>query len=157
MPRVHKVEKARKNYGDSGIKKGDTYYWWKFNYGPKIRSKKYPSRSQLTRSDFLGTYYDIVDGFSPDIESIEDDVACLIDSLDDLRDDQQERLDAMPEHLQDTSSSGEMLQERIDGLEGWIDSLQNIDFELEENISEEGRVAKFEEWVSEVLESDPGF
>ena len=50
MPRVYTVNAARKDYPDDGISKGDTYYYWKFNYGSKVKSKTYPKRSQLTRS-----------------------------------------------------------------------------------------------------------
>ena len=35
MPRVHFVKKARKDVPNSDIKKGEGYFWWKFNYGAK--------------------------------------------------------------------------------------------------------------------------
>jgi hypothetical protein len=168
MPRVHHVKKARKDHGEN-IKKGDSYYWWKFNYGPKVKSKTYPRRSQLTRSDFLGTYYDIQDGFEPTPDSIIDDLSNLIDDVSNLRDETQERFDNMPENLQETSSSGEMLQERIDGLEGWISDLESIDADSwEENFKanlegnetedeiEEKRQEAFDELVQEIQDADPG-
>ena len=55
--KVHKC-KARKDYPNSGIKKGDTYYWWKFYKGPLYRSLSYPKRSQLTQSEYLSTIYE---------------------------------------------------------------------------------------------------
>ena len=55
--KVHK-SKARKDYPNSGIKKGDTYYWWKFYKGPLYRSLSYPKRSQLTQSEYLSTIYE---------------------------------------------------------------------------------------------------
>lgn len=61
MARVHTVKKARKDYPQFGIKKGDAYYWWAFRFGPTIKSKTYPKRSQLTQSSFLSQLYDLQD------------------------------------------------------------------------------------------------
>ena len=55
MPRV-KVQRANKDYPRAGIKKGDTYYKWKFRYGPIMRSLKRPRPSQLTRSKWSSVY-----------------------------------------------------------------------------------------------------
>ena len=38
MPKLNYVKKARKDYPESEIQKGDSYYWWQFNYGPKNKS-----------------------------------------------------------------------------------------------------------------------
>jgi len=50
MARANFVKKARKD--NSVVKKGESYYWWKFAYGSKQYSKEAPSRSQLTQSGF---------------------------------------------------------------------------------------------------------
>lgn len=131
MARVHFVKHARKDYPEAGIAKGDSYYWWKFPYGPKNKSKNRPTRQQLTQSDFLRQVYDIQDKFGElTTESdFESEVDFFYAEIEVLRDEVGERLDAMPEHLQDTSTSGELLQERIDALENWLDAIQNVDLD----------------------------
>lgn len=124
MPRVHSVKKARKAYPIYGIEPGDPYYWWKFRYRPRIMSKTYPKRSQLTQSGFLSQLYDLEDGVTSDCTS--DQLESLIAGLEVLGEECQESLDNMPEHLQESSSSGMLLQERIDALEGWVADLQGI-------------------------------
>lgn len=49
--------------------------------------------------------------------------------LEDLRDEAQTALDNMPDNLRETSSTGELLQSRIDSLEAAIDSLNDINAE----------------------------
>ena len=61
MPRIHHVKSARKNYPSAGIKKGDSYYWWKFRYSSRQLSKTPPRASQLTQSEFLSQVYDLQD------------------------------------------------------------------------------------------------
>ena len=56
MPKVHHVKKARKD--NRAVKKGESYYWWKFAYSSKRYSKTYPKASQLTQSDKLSRYYE---------------------------------------------------------------------------------------------------
>lgn len=143
MARAHFVKKARRNYNDAGIKKGESYYWWKFNFSKYIhRSKTAPRRSQLTQSGFLAQLYDIEDNISDmSVENyscgddIRSDLDSFIGDIQSLLDECQNNLDNMPEHLQESSSSGETLRERIDALEGWISELESIncDFELYDN------------------------
>jgi hypothetical protein len=52
MARAHFVKKARKAIPGTDIKKGDSYYWWKFRFGGKRTSKTAPKASQLTQSEF---------------------------------------------------------------------------------------------------------
>jgi len=143
MPRVETIKKARKDYPNDEIKKGDTYYKWSFNFGPTFKSLVYPTRSQLTRSDFLGQLYDMEDGLSTrfegldnesDIEAARDD---LVGDIQNLLDETQERLEGMPEQLRETSQSGETLQERVDGLEGWVSDLESIDTSVDEDFDSE--------------------
>ena len=77
MPRVYFVKKARKDY-PVGIKKGDSYYWWKFRYGGIHRSKTRPRPSQLTQSEFLSTIYAI-------IEEIQDVTITDFNSIEELK------------------------------------------------------------------------
>ena len=127
MPRVHHVRKARKSYSNDGIEKGDSYYWWQFAFGRKIRSKTKPVRSQLTQSGFLSNLYDLQDGLAnrfTDIYAIADDKQNLYDELEGMKQECEDSLENMPEGLRETSSSGELLQERIDALEEWLDELE---------------------------------
>ena len=137
MAKSNFVKAARKDYPEAGIKKGDSYYWWKFNFSKVVhRSKLPPSRSQLTQSEFLSSVYDIEDRLSDlsknqvlTIEDVQSEIEDIVSELETLRDETQEKLDAMPEQLQDTSSSGELLQSRVENLEGMINDLEAVDFD----------------------------
>jgi len=142
MPKVVYVKKARKD--NPAAKAGEPYYWWKFNFGPKMYSATRPKRSQLTRSDFLATLWAIEDNIP--FELTEDDADVLTGELEELLDECQNSLDNMPEQLQDSSDSGMVLQEHIDGLEDWIASIQSIDWES----------VTPEEAAEEVQGSNPG-
>jgi hypothetical protein len=133
MPRVYHVKKARKD--NPIVKKGEPYYWWKFRYGGKRYSKTYPKRQQLTQSGFKISLYDIEDSLSESLSkaATKDDLQSVIDGIvpeiESLRDECKESLSNMPEHLQQDSSSGELLQERIDNLEEWAGEFENFDTE----------------------------
>lgn len=137
MPKVHTVQRARKAIPSAGIRKGDSYYWWKFRYGPKRVSKTYPKPSQLTQSEFLSSMYDLqerIDQLDP--ESYVDDPESLRSELEDiaaeirgLGEEQASKRDNMPEQLQD-SDVGVLLEERADGCESWADELESIDPDL---------------------------
>lgn len=134
MTRLHFVKKARKK--NPAVKKGESYYWWQFRYGPKRYSKEKPRRSQLTQSDFLSQLYELEDEIaeaapeSPeDLESLRDE---WVQRIEDLRDECQEKLDNMPEQLQE-SDSGQLLQERIDALEEWSNAIGGIDVDYDED------------------------
>ena len=131
MPIVHTVKKARKTYRGTGIKKGDKYYWWKFRYGSKIKSKVYPKPSQLTQSEFLSTIYELTDrieAFSDglnraDVISEIEDIASEIRSLGE---EQEDKRSNMPDQLQD-APSGELLEQRAEECSTMADSLESID------------------------------
>lgn len=146
MPRVHHVMKARKDYPEDGIQKGDEYYWWQFRRSPIQRSKEYPNRKQLTRSDFLLELYDIEDTIAAMTEP--DELDDILDQIETLRDECQERLDNMPEALQDTSDSGIMLQERIDGLDDWYGELDGVDRSIDD--TEEDEDERNQEIIDEI-------
>jgi hypothetical protein len=129
MPKVHYVKKARK---DNPIaKKGESYYWWKFAFGPRHFSKTRPKASQLTQSNYLSQIYAIQESISVDrfaqFDTISSDIEDIIANLQELYEECEESLYSMPEHLQDTSNSGLLLQERIDALDDTINELESID------------------------------
>lgn len=118
------------------IAKGESYYWWQFKNSPKQFSKERPKNSQLTNSSFLSQMYAIEEKIEEfhcetkeEFEEFRDEVK---DEMETLRDECQEKLDAMPEHLQDSSSSGELLNERIEAMDNWISEIENIECDYEE-------------------------
>lgn len=126
MARVHH-RKAAKDYPDHGITKGDLYYYTKIKTGPRssrvLRSKEPFKRSQLTSSEFLSQLYDIEDSLAAltDIGEARD----LAESLRELGQEQQDKLDNMPEGLQE-SETGELLRTRAEGCEAAADSIDEI-------------------------------
>ena len=96
MPKVH-VKQARKDYPEDGIQKGDTYYSWTFYRQKPKRSKKPPTRSQLTQHEGLLAVFAIYDGDLPtDPVGIEG----MADQLEEAAEIFDEKRDAMPESLQ---------------------------------------------------------
>jgi len=148
MPRLNFVKKARKDVPNTDIKAGESYFWWKFRHGGKHTSKTRPPRSQLTQSAYLSALYDLQDGMgeTPTAADMEGERDNLRDELQGFLDEQQERLDSMPDQLRESSSSGEMLQTRIDSLENAISELENVDCSFDpENKSEEQSAEEYEE------------
>lgn len=145
MARAHFVKKARKNYPDAGIKKGDSYYWWAFQYGPMIRSKTAPKPSQLTQSEFLSTVYDInerLESLSAETaEDLESEVTSICDDIENLKSETEDKLNNMPEQLQQ-AQTGEMLQGRIDALDEMVSNLQSVSYdEVPESLEGEDKAA----------------
>lgn len=155
MTRAHFVKKAQKDYPEFGIKKGDSYWHWAFAFGPKYKSKTQPTRSQLTRSNFLSTLYSIEDGISNAFkecttsDDLESSMEQLISDIEELRDETQNSLDNMPSQLQD-ADSGQLLQERIEALESWISDLQSIDLSIEDDLSDEEKANRVQEIIEEI-------
>lgn len=90
-------------------------------------------RSETTSSDYLSQLYDLQDDFAIDDEvSVED----LIAELENLRDEQQEKLDNMPEQFQE-ADTGQLIQERIDSIEGAIDTLECLEWPNEDEVREQ--------------------
>lgn len=134
MARVTFVKKARKDVPSAGIKAGDSYYWWKFRFGGKHYSKTQPKRSQLTQSAFYSALYDLQDdviGHAEAADSLRDTRDDVVSTLEDMKSDCESSLDNMPDHLRDSSSSGEMLQERISALESAIDAFTDLDLDTD--------------------------
>jgi len=159
MARLNFVKKARKDYPESNIKKGDSYYWWKFNFGRKQKSRTKPPRSRLTQSSFYSQLWDIQDTIAETItvEGVEGDLESLIGDLQNLLDECQESLDAMPEQLQESSAAGQTLSERIENMETYINELEAIDTSFEETDgSADEMEARLEEIVEEISNADPG-
>lgn len=156
MTRLNYVKKARKDYPNQGIARGDAYYWWKFRYGGIQRSKEKPPRSRLTQSDYLGRVYDMQDQtwveYNATAADVESGIESLRNELEDLLSDTQARLDNMPDNLRDSSESGTLLQERIETIEDAMSELDTIDlYELEEFDGEEVTLGAPDEADSEEI------
>lgn len=143
MPRVTTVKAARKDIPHAGIKKGETYYWWKFRFGGKQYSKTYPKRSQLTRSSYLATLYDLSDTIGKmheqvyDADSLDSFKSDVISTLEDLKSDCENNLENMPDSLRESSASGELLQERIDNLDNAISEFEDFDTDWDDEPTDE--------------------
>lgn len=136
MARAMFVKAARKKIPENvcgikgGIKKGQSYYWWKFRRGGKHWSLTSPRRSQLTASAFYATLYDIQDTLAAvtdkaELESARDEAA---EALRELASEQEEKRSNMPEPLQE-GPTGELLQERQSACEAAADALDAVDVE----------------------------
>lgn len=119
MPRVHHIKKARKD--NPCCKKGESYYFWEFAFAGKSYSKTRPRQSQLTRSAYYSALFslqEMIEDYTvtdaDDFDSLRSDVES---SLEELRDEQQEKIDNMTEHGLEYTPSGELIQERLDCLE----------------------------------------
>jgi len=125
MPRVHHVKKARKDHPDIGVKKGEPYYWWGMMHGGRgvrHKSKTYPRPQQLTQSEFRISCMDVEDMLQQleDPENLQD----IIDAVQQIADECQEKYDNLPEGLQ-MGSSGELQEERRDAMEAWVSDLES--------------------------------
>lgn len=129
MPKVTE-HIARKNYAKDGIEKGQKYFKWTIRTGPAsgitYRSLKYPKPWELTGSEFERSRLMIEDQLStlPDDASV-DDVNEILLAIEELRDQQQEKIDNMPEQLT------EKMQDRFDLCDEWASILQSFIDELE--------------------------
>ena len=114
------------------IHKGESYWTWAFMNGPQLYSKECPRQSQLTQSEFLSTYYSIMEEVedwepeSQDEDALEEFISIITEELGDLRDETQDRLNNMPESLQ-YSDTGQLLQERIDECDSLISDFEAVD------------------------------
>lgn len=135
MPRVNFVKKARKDV-NSEIKAGDSYYWWKFRFGGKRVSKTPPKPKDLTQSEFLISLYSIEesieDFLADDKDSFDASKEEILNEIENLKSETEDKLSNMPEQLQ-YAPTGELLQERIDGLDEWYSELENVECEYDED------------------------
>lgn len=145
MPRVY-MQKAAKDYPAEGITKGQTYYSWSVRTGPvggrTYRSATYPRPSQLNFG-FRGRLGDIeLDmGNAQDPEELRN----FAEALRELGQECQESFDNMPEGLQQ-GDTGQLLEERAQGLEGWADEVEEAADTWENELSALGELA--EAWAT---------
>ena len=157
MPKVNHV-KARKDYPEQGIKKGDMYYTWNLMTGPRssrtYRQLAAPKRSQLTTSEFLKRIYDIEDRISAltDLSDLEN----IVSDLRELSDDEQGKYDNMSEGLQQ-GSTGQLIEARATACSDAADAFEAIDTEFDEEEPEDDDEKaewqeRFNSWEEDLLE-----
>ncbi len=137
MARAHFVKKARKDHPAAGIKAGESYYWWAFMSGGRGGAKRFsktpPKPSQLTQSEFWGAIYGLQESSQsvPDFDELESKRDSLVDELNDIKSETEDKLNNMPDGLRD-GGSGQILQERVDSLDGSIGEIENVDISFQE-------------------------
>jgi gas vesicle protein len=126
MARVHH-RKARKDYPEHGIKKGDMYYFAQIKTGPRssrtLRSLTPFKRSQLTTSEYLSQAYDIEDDLQ-NVGGIED-AREIAERLTSLGEETMEKYDNMPEGLQE-GETGQLLYERAESCQFAAEEIEEI-------------------------------
>lgn len=83
---------------------------------------------ETSSSDYIQTMGELTENWSESYSVDESGLESLVSDIEQWRDDLQERLDNMPEQLQE-ADTGTMLQERIEGLESALSELESIDVE----------------------------
>lgn len=162
MPRVNNVNACRISPGKCSkcgtlIEKGQPYRWWKFMRGGKFircnSAKCLPRPSDLTRSDFWKAIYSIQEEeLFTNSEEFESDRDTAVSDLQNIRDETQEKLDNMPQGLQE-GDTGQLLQERIDALESAIETLEGTDLEIADDLDDSQRESRVEEISSELSDA----
>jgi hypothetical protein len=133
MSQVHMVKKARKNYPEAKIKKGDTYYWWATRttvgraYVKHLhRSLTSPTMSQMTSSDYLRAIYEVQEVRWPSDSSLEGMVEEAANDLEAIAEEQDEHFNNMPEGLQQ-GETGQLLEARRDECQEAADALRSVE------------------------------
>lgn len=139
MAKVEVIKKSRKecrcNKCGKTIPVGSKYYKGEINFGPTIRRCETCGLEswEITTSDYKLQVGEIVYRWQENYSKDQSGVDEIISALEDVRDEVQDRLDNIPEQLQE-ADAGMLLQERIEMLEDAISELENID---EDTIREE--------------------
>jgi len=133
VTKSHYVKKARKDYPEAEIKKGETYYWFKLWRHPVTRSKVKPKQSQLVNSWYLQTVYRIEEDIQAGIyftccEDLEDGIGRLYKVLDWALGNCEHNLFEMPVQFRDSGPRGILLQDRIEELKIAIVELRKIEW-----------------------------
>lgn len=136
MPRVY-ITRARRDYPEVGVKKGENYYHWSFYRGRKQMSSTPPKRSQLTQREELINLYDAEDmvGELEWEEANREDLASKVDdiitTLQSAHDAAQEKYDNLPENFQQ-AEQGQFLESFTGECEDTISTLESIKGDLED-------------------------
>lgn len=143
MGKVNVIQKSRKECRCSKCGKtipvGSKYYRGSINFHPDIvRCSDCGLESwEVTTSDYQLQAGEIVYRWNENYGVTEDAIESIRGDLESLAEELQERLDNMPESLQD-SDTGVILQERIEQLEDAQNELDNVDVDgIKEEVLDE--------------------
>lgn len=167
MGKIEVVRKSRKENKCSRcgvvIPVGSLYYKGVLNFQrPIIRCEKCGLRSyEVTTSEYIRNVGAIVEDWYKDYEICDGTWEDIADSLDEIKEECEERLYNMPEQLQE-SDAGQILQERIDSLDSAIDGLREGNMEdflnegynslcctVRQIIDDAGDCSDYESWYKE--------
>lgn len=145
MGKVVRIKSSRKEWKCSKcgatIAVGEPYLKGELNFSrPIIRCTKCGLESwEVTTSEYQLSVGSILFHWRDDYEVSEEGRDSLVDDLNNILDELQDRLDSMPEGLQQ-GDTGVLLQERIDSIESAISDLEDIDFDDEDEDDFEQRI-----------------
>lgn len=142
MPKVKKV-KARKDYPQFGIKKGDEHYTWSLILGPRtsrtFRQIKPPRPSQLTTSEFLGRMGDLEADFGEFTfdhdDAAEEFLRGAIEELESIAENEDEKYENLPENFQ-YGEAGQRMEERAEAARSWAQEIETLLDEANERVEE---------------------
>jgi hypothetical protein len=148
MARAKQV-KARKDYPQQGIKKGDLYWTADIKTGPRsgytLRSKTQPKRWQLTTSSFNQAIWQIEDEGFDNITCAED-LRAVAEQIREAGQEAQDSFDNMPEGLQQ-GETGQLLEQRASDCDEWADAIDEAADELENALDDIQKAAEAKvEW-----------
>ena len=140
MGRVYHIKKAKKD--NAVVSKGEPYYYMifrmgatptrKFGFAKKVLFKNYPKASEMTMNAYKSAIRSIREEFSSEDfyrDSWEDSVSTITNRLEEIKNTAEESYYNMPDHLAESSSSGELLRERMETAEANIDTIESLDLE----------------------------
>ena len=131
MPKVE-VRKARKDYPNSGIKAGDTYYYTKLKLqrGGQIKRSLKPFKpSQLTNSPFKSGWLAVQEDWDAGDKDAEA-IRAAAEAMTSLGEEARGSFDNMPEGLQQ-GETGQLLETRADSCDDAAATLDALADELE--------------------------
>lgn len=130
MAKLHFVKKARKTYRGTGVKKGDSYYFFKHRRGPIVRSKNRPPRSSyVTTSPFLGELMDMEDNLTGSIDSGK--FAEASDRLREMAQECEEKASNMEATFPNGCPTIDQMKERMDFCENLATELADISADID--------------------------
>lgn len=151
MARVHYVKAAAKDYPRAGIAKGESYYWWKNFRQVKQMSKHKPPHSQTASSEYARSVWSLLEGLEAwEGDWAESDKDDLVGALEEIRDNEQDKFDNMPEGLQQ-GDTGQTIEQNVESLDEWISELQSIEFPEEGEEVKEGDETPLEKALASAI------
>lgn len=133
---ITKVKKSRKECVCGRCRKvipvGSSYFRGDLNFSkPVIRCTECGLEGwEVTTSEYQLSVGEIVYRWSNNYDADEAGRDNLVEDLENIKSEVEDRFDAMPDSLQ-YGDTGMLLQERIDGLDAAINELYEIDFDEE--------------------------